>query len=428
MKKMGRFGVRGLSVVLLTALAACSAADDGTDDTSEGAVSASTEFAGLFDSFPHAEGFQDGTVWQLDVRPDGRFSMFVQGLYGCDRYAGYSCPSSWSDGYAGWTQVDGEWKARAGGVTLQPKGEGRPSDPIKLDLAIHGTQLDLSGTIVPNRHIDGHLTVRALDAKPHTAKEADLGGNWVADTSMDDDGDHPSITGSSLYVRDYKHLVVFDAASRTLGEARSNIVPKTLDAGKYRVAGAPDGSGAGVLIFNEQWPEHETIALASADRLTFDFGGGRSLSMHRMTPNETATGVALDATKLGVLRVSLDDAEIKRQASSYPSTVNFGDALRAALDSFVTNADDPESVRALAADLPADHPCHRVDTARAARCLIDDSKAMLTIVETGKLAEHGEEVQANWIFKLSVPSLSDHVHFAVVDRSGKTPAYNYGVN
>jgi len=43
-------------------------------------------------------------------------------------------------------------------------------------------------------------------------------------------------------------------------------------------------------------------------------------------------------------------------------------------------------------------------------------------------AEHGESVRENWIFFLWIPDLSDHEHWAVVNRSGGGQVYNYGFN
>jgi len=78
--------------------------------------------------------------------------------------------------------------------------------------------------------------------------------------------------------------------------------------------------------------------------------------------------------------------------------------------------------------LPSDHACHRVDTVRAARCLIDSREAVLTMLPAGRPAEHGELVERNWIFAVRVQRLSDHTHVAVVDRSGEMPVYNYSTD
>ena len=43
-------------------------------------------------------------------------------------------------------------------------------------------------------------------------------------------------------------------------------------------------------------------------------------------------------------------------------------------------------------------------------------------------AQEGEQIQANWIFVLMAESLSDHIQWAIVDRSGLRETYNYGFN
>ncbi|WP_141732788.1 hypothetical protein [Oligoflexus tunisiensis] len=42
--------------------------------------------------------------------------------------------------------------------------------------------------------------------------------------------------------------------------------------------------------------------------------------------------------------------------------------------------------------------------------------------------EQGESMQDNWIFFLSVPTLSDHLYWVIVDRKGQTAPYLYGFN
>jgi hypothetical protein len=42
--------------------------------------------------------------------------------------------------------------------------------------------------------------------------------------------------------------------------------------------------------------------------------------------------------------------------------------------------------------------------------------------------EAGESVTDNWVFIIYLPELSDHVYWAIVDKSGKKKTYNYGFN
>lgn len=41
--------------------------------------------------------------------------------------------------------------------------------------------------------------------------------------------------------------------------------------------------------------------------------------------------------------------------------------------------------------------------------------------------EEGESVEENWVFELSLPTLSDHIYWAIVPRNG-SQAYHYGFN
>jgi hypothetical protein len=44
------------------------------------------------------------------------------------------------------------------------------------------------------------------------------------------------------------------------------------------------------------------------------------------------------------------------------------------------------------------------------------------------IPENRETVEDNWIFVLSLPDLSDHIYWAIVDRTGEKPAFAYGFN
>ena len=42
--------------------------------------------------------------------------------------------------------------------------------------------------------------------------------------------------------------------------------------------------------------------------------------------------------------------------------------------------------------------------------------------------EHGERPDTAWCFCLRIAELSDVLHWAIVDRAGVQPTYNYGFN
>lgn len=242
------------ALVIFVGLAGCAAETAPNDDsaaTEDDLTAAQT--AGAFQHWHPNK--QKGEISQLFLRPDKTFRFLVEGEYGCDVYAGYFCPSSWSDGRSGSTYVSGTWKANATGVVLQPTGEGRPSAPIPMTITRTAKTARVEGTIVPNRRIFGELEVVALFAKPHSAREADLDGTWTFTTPQDKDGFHPRLDGSSMFVgTQYEHFVTFRSGTRSYVEDRVEPGKKSRrkkDDGTYWIAGAPDGSGgAGVLVLD----------------------------------------------------------------------------------------------------------------------------------------------------------------------------------
>lgn len=259
----------------LTALAGCAASDASPDDPSvDPTLGASDDelvaarVAGAFEGLgtTHVEG----QLYQLVLRPDKTFRMWLKGEYGCDVYAGYACPSSWNDGRSGDTHVTGTWKATSKTLVLQPTGEGRPSAPIPMTLTMTGNTAKVEGAIVPKRRIFGDLKIAALYGKPHTAKEADLAGTWTVTGPTSNDGFQPTITGSNVFVStQYTHTLVFKADTKTYRDTRSDSRARK-DDGAFSIAGAPDGSGAGVLILEHSLFDAVPIVSISATDVTFD--------------------------------------------------------------------------------------------------------------------------------------------------------------
>jgi hypothetical protein len=410
-------------------VSACSTSStDAGDEDAESDVTGGSRYAGVFTSYGAAGVRPEGNVWELNVRPDKTFELYVQGLYGCKRYAGYDCPSTWNDGALGYTTVSGTWSSTRLGLTVQPTGEGLPADPISLTMKFNGSKVDLSGEIA-NRPVSGSLDVEALDAKAHTTKDSDLDGTWIADSPIDKDGDQPAIVGSTLYVKGWRHTVKFDTAAHTWSETRGDENPTNARLGTFRIAGRPDGSGGGLVVLQDgSLPDIPAITAVEKDRLTFEVTQGRTLTLHRQTAEEAALSDALATLDITQVATDLSADEMARQGKDYPSAVSFGDAVKAALGSFLGDASDPESPLALMANVPADNYCHRADPKRAIRCFLDSHDATLGILTEGESAQHGEKVDANWIFTLSLPQVSDHGHWAVVDRTGKVKVYNYGFN
>src|SRR5262249_42824521 len=79
-------------------------------------LTAAKKYAGVYSDY--VGNHDQGDIWMLEVRPDKSFVMGLEGLFGCNGYKGYDCPSTWSDGPIGWTQVSGTWATRKGGLKL----------------------------------------------------------------------------------------------------------------------------------------------------------------------------------------------------------------------------------------------------------------------------------------------------------------------
>lgn len=157
----------------------------------------------------------------------------------------------------------------------------------------------------------------------------------------------------------------------------------------------------------------------------------QGIELAKLTKVEPRTGGidALLAAK-GIPRISVDlpADEAARQGAAHPSAVAFEAALDKALESFLTDADDPESPLGLVSDLDADDACKKATDAESLRCFLDTPSAELGMLKMGESAEYGEKVQDAWIFTLSIPHQSDHGHWAIVDRAGNAATYNYGFN
>lgn len=48
--------------------------------------------------------------------------------------------------------------------------------------------------------------------------------------------------------------------------------------------------------------------------------------------------------------------------------------------------------------------------------------------ESALLPEHGETPETNWIFRVRMPALTDHIYFAIVPKDSAEAAYIYGFN
>lgn len=169
-------------------------------------------------------------------------------------------------------------------------------------------------------------------------------------------------------------------------------------------------------------------------------------ALEELDATEPAAAAIIDQ-EFGLAGLSLDAdaAEIEKQNAISP-VVSFPQALREALQSYLTDAAHPESpqnmVRMAHAELAED----QFDTAEALQKAVrlkvteylkNGGRLFLIPLDYEQLPpddllfnppEDREPSRENWIFSLSLPALSDHIYWAVVDRTAQRETYNYGFN
>ncbi|MDX1940352.1 MAG: hypothetical protein SFU99_07360 [Saprospiraceae bacterium] len=144
------------------------------------------------------------------------------------------------------------------------------------------------------------------------------------------------------------------------------------------------------------------------------------------------------------LEFDIDEKEVKLQSQLPNNHVTFEQALNTGLASFLFDANDLESPRNLVMEV---HQIFRKNFASEEdwnEALTDKVQAYLN--EGGRFRllpvslpaneddldfnppENGETMRDNWVFYLYLDTLSDHGHWAIIDRTGAKPAYNYGFN
>ncbi len=167
-------------------------------------------------------------------------------------------------------------------------------------------------------------------------------------------------------------------------------------------------------------------------------------------PAQTSSTLALqiqkqtEAFQLPGLVIEIDEAEVNNQSQLSHNVISFEQALSATLSSFLKDGNRMESPRDVVLNV---HEIFREQFESEAaweEALTNRLRAYMN--EGGflrllplhmptneedinfNLPEDGESTKDNWIFQLSLRTLSDHVFWAVTDRTGARPTYNYGFN
>lgn len=137
-------------------------------------------------------------------------------------------------------------------------------------------------------------------------------------------------------------------------------------------------------------------------------------------------GRPLQELSLDRLKNDLRVEEAQFQEKMFPSALSAEKAVALALRSFLNDGSHIESPLALAKLVAKD------DLISSAKKLLfshlNQYSSEITFVRLGEKPEHGEEVDSYWIIRLKIPSLSDHIFWAIIPRDGQSSPYNYGFN
>lgn len=130
--------------------------------------------------------------------------------------------------------------------------------------------------------------------------------------------------------------------------------------------------------------------------------------------------------------------DVCHQLKKYPAIIDFQAAVESVFWSILRDGRHPESILALATilafeetDLPWTEPLPlwvRQRSEFIAKEHLSASATRVRLLGSDECAEDGECVSDHWIFRIKVPTLSDHIHYVIVDRYGLRPVYNYGFN
>lgn len=153
--------------------------------------------------------------------------------------------------------------------------------------------------------------------------------------------------------------------------------------------------------------------------------------------------VVIDEFKLPGLKIFAANDEVATQQALPNNQVSFEQALRDTLASFLIDGTHSESPRSLVENVhkifrdkfPSETTWNTALTNKMLEYLNENS--YLTLHPLRPLTddedffnrpENAETTDQNWIFQLSLRNLSDHIYWAITDRTAAKATYNYGFN
>lgn len=151
----------------------------------------------------------------------------------------------------------------------------------------------------------------------------------------------------------------------------------------------------------------------------------------KQAPIKDRIAKALKEAGIPDAKVTIKLEETRAQEAVMPGLVQFDEAFASALQSFLHDADSPESPLAILADRDAEDlpgACARGTNEQKLACVVNRPQTEIRLLNREERAEGGEDTKKYWIFSMSLPQLSDHGHWAVVERRRAEATYNYGFN
>lgn len=235
--------------------------------------------------------------------------------------------------------------------------------------------------------------------------------------------------GRGLYTRLELTRVKEGGRWRNVFEADQVVACVRAPCPAIHVSGSWFASKTFLRLYPQGQPSIAFTAKLTNKTLSLKDAQGHELAvLQRVVAPASNIAAMLAARGISKITVDLPATEAARQAEKHPSAVSFEAALEKALDSFLNDGDDPESPLGIASEVDSDDACHRSTPKATLECFLNDPEATLGMLEVGQSAEHGEKVSDAWIFTVYIGKLSDHGHWAVVDRKGVEATYNYGFN
>jgi len=221
-----------------------------------------------------------------------------------------------------------------------------------------------------------------------------------------------------------------DAEAHEAGGALPMDAARTLDGGMDATASAdatPPADATPSMDSGDAAPDRGVVMDEGIDIGRLDAVFAPDGAPPAPTFRETVAAI-LEARGIPRISTRFDEAEIRDQAAMFGGMITFAQALDEAVRSYLEDGRDQESPVALL-EFAEGPPCDQARPTDRVRCFLDDPSSQLGLVGAeGFPPENGESIAENWVITVDIPRLSDHLHWAIIDRTGAVAVYNYGFN